>query len=150
MMKISLVGWVSAIALIGVTTACTPSSAPPTNESGTASESVDGRATYSEVPLPPDDKRFGATPEEVALGAFGITEPVEGNFTQEVKLIEQTPSEAVVTLTQTGLPDDSVEGRRYWLEFTAGENQWEMVWAGRQVRCRLNRGSQEWSTDLCN
>jgi hypothetical protein len=102
------------------------------------------------VPLPPDDKRFGATPEEVALGAFGITEPVEGNFTQEVKLIEQTPSEAVVTLTQTGLPDDSVEGRRYWLEFTAGENQWEMVWAGRQVRCRLNRGSQEWSTDLCN
>jgi len=39
---------------------------------------------------------------------------------------------------------------RYWLEFTAADNQWEMVWAGRQVRCQPNRGSQEWSTDLCS
>jgi len=55
-----------------------------------------------------------------------------------------------VTLTQTGLLDDSVEGIHYWLEFDAGENAWGMVWVGRQVRCYPSRGSQEWSTELCN
>jgi len=107
-------------------------------------------APYSEVPLPPEDQRVGADPEEIALAAFGMDDPGEGNFAQEVTVDEQTATDAVVTLTQTGLLDDSVDGMRYRLEFAAIDNQWEMVWAGRQVRCQPNRGSQEWSTDLCS
>jgi hypothetical protein len=108
------------------------------------------RAAYSEVPLPPEDQRMGASPQEIALAAFGLDDPGEGNFTQEVTVEEQTATDAVVILTQTGLLDDSVEAMRYRLEFVAADNQWEMVWAGRQVRCQPNRGSQEWSTDLCS
>lgn len=152
MLKIKLFGLVGAIALIGIASACTPQSPTSTPESETgaeSAESVEGRGAYSEVPLPPADQRMGADPQAIALDAFGMADPGEGNFTQEVTVDEQTATDAVVTLTQTGLLDDSVEGMRYWLEFAAADNQWEMVWAGRQVRCRPNRGSQEWSTDPC-
>lgn len=163
MLNIKFFGLVGAIALIGMATACTPE--PPTTppetdsgseavapapETGSGSASMAERAAYSEVPLPPEEQRVGASPQEIALAAFGLDDPGEGNFTQEVTVDEQTATDAVVTLTQTGLLDDSVEGMQYRLEFVAADNQWEMVWAGRQVRCQLNRGSQEWSTDLCS
>ncbi len=156
MLKIKLFGLVGAIALLGMATACNPQTPTPTPETETGTESVEstepmeGRAAYSEVPLPPADQRVGTDPEQIALAAFGLDDPGEGNFTQEVTVVEQTATDAVVTLTQTGLLDDSVEGMRYWLEFTAADNQWEMVWVGRQVRCQPNRGSQEWATDLCS
>lgn len=165
MLKIKLFGLLGAIALVGMVAACTPqtpTSAPESeaeSESVTApesetvaesAESMDGRAAYSEVPLPSEDQRVGTDPGEIALAAFGLDDPGEGNFAQEVTVDEQTATDAVVTLTQTGLLDDSVDGMRYRLEFVAADNQWEMVWAGRQVRCQPNRGSQEWSTDLCS
>jgi hypothetical protein len=163
MLKFKLIGLVGAIALIAMATACTPESptTPPDSDAGSeaitpgpepdsSDGSMAGRAAYSEVSLPPEDQRVGAVPEEIALAAFGIDDPGEGNFTQEVTVDEQTATDAVVTLTQTGLLDDSVEGMQYRLEFAAADNQWEMVWAGRQVRCQPNRGSQEWTTDLCS
>jgi hypothetical protein len=150
MLKIKLFSLVGAIALIGIASACTPQSPISDPESDAVSESVEGRAAYSEVPLPPEDQRTGADPEQIALAAFGMADPGEGNFTQEVTVDEQTATDAVITLTQTGLLDDSMEGMRYRLEFAAADNQWEMLWAGNQVRCQPNRGSQEWSTDPCS
>ena len=156
MLKIKLFGLVGAIALVGMAAACnpqTPTATPETEtgaESAESAEPMEGRTAYSEMPLPPADQLVGTDPEQIALDAFGMDDPGEGNFTQEVTVVEQTETDAVVTLTQTGLLDDSVEGMRYWLEFTAADNQWEMVWAGRQVRCQPNRGSQEWATDLCS
>lgn len=164
MLKIKLLGWVGATALVGTVVACNPQTPTATPDADTASETVapesetvaeapetsEGRAVYSEVSLPPEDQRVGADPEEIALATFGIDDPGEGNFVQEVMVDEQTATDAVVTLTQTGLLDDSVEGMQYRLEFVAADNQWEMVWAGRQVRCQPNRGSQAWSTDLCS
>lgn len=141
-MNTRLLSTLGAIALLGPISACVAPSEP---------ESSTGRSAYGEISLPPESQRLGANPEQVALEAFGITEiPSEGNFSQETELVEQTAESAIVTLTQTGLLDDSVEGMRYWLEFDAGENAWEMVWAGRQVRCYPGRGSQEWTTELCN
>lgn len=141
-MNTRLLSTLGAIALCGTTVACVaPSETTPTTE----------RSAYGEISLPPESQRFGSDLEQIALAAFGASEiPSEGNFNQEVTVVEQTSEMATVTLTQTGLLDDSVEGIRYWLEFDAGENAWEMVWAGRQVRCYPGRGSQEWSTELCN
>jgi hypothetical protein len=157
MVKNKLFGLAGVIALMGMAIACTPPTPTPDPEADTGTESVapdsdtvEGRAAYSEVPLPPADQLVGTDPEAIALAAFGLEEPGEGNFAQEVTVDEQTATEAVVTLTQTGLLDDSVEAMRYRLEFAAAANQWEMVWSGRQVRCQPNRGSQEWSTDLCS
>jgi len=136
---------------MGALAACTP---PPDNSEpvadSPAGNTIAERSAYSEVPLPPEADRYGTNPEQIALQAFGAAEPAEGNFSQEVELLEETPDGAVVILTQSGLLDDSVEGMRYRLEFESGENQWELVWAGRQVRCWPDRGSQEWSTELCS
>lgn len=130
------------LTMLGTTTACV---APPAE---TAPQTE--RSAYGAISLPPEAQRLGPAPEAIALAAFGLEEPTEGNFNQAVEVVEQTSERAIVTLTQTGLLDDSVEGVRYWLEFDAGENAWEMVWAGRQVRCYAGRGSQEWTTELCN
>jgi len=141
-MNTRLFSTLGAISLIGTTTACM---APPPAETPTE------RSAYGEISLPPESQRFGRDLEIIAIDAFGTAEmPTEGNFSQEVTIVEQTTTDAIVTLTQTGLLDDSVEGVRYWLEFDAGENAWEMVWAGRQVRCYPGRGSQDWTTELCN
>jgi hypothetical protein len=140
-MNTRLFSTLGAIAILGTTTACTLP---------TASDSASERSAYGEISLPPESQRFGAYPEQIALDAFGLEKPMEGNFSQETSLIEQNSEMAIVTLTQTGLLDDSVEGVRYWLEFDAGEAAWEMVWAGRQVRCYPGRGSQDWTTELCN
>ncbi len=144
-----LLSYAGAIALLSTTAACVAS---PNLEDGSdlITESQEARSAYSEVPLPAEDRRFGADPEQIALEAFGIEEPGEGNFAQEATTVEQTPTTATVILTQTGLLDDSVEGMRYWLEFAAEEDVWEMIWAGRQVRCYPNRGSQDWSVELCS
>jgi hypothetical protein len=150
-MHTRFLGYVGAIALIGILAACTPDSTPPDSGSGAVTESQEGRSAYGEIPLPPEDLRSGANPEQIALDAFGMEDPGEGNFSQEVAVVEQTSAMAILTLTQTGLLDDSVEGMRYRLEFTTGEeNAWEMVWVGRQVRCYPDRGSQDWSTELCS
>ena len=140
----------AAIALTGMTVACTVPPESPEAETGSETVSQEGRSAYSEVPLPAEGQRFGADPEQIALEAYGIAEPGEGNFSQEVMTVDQSSTQAVVVLTQTGLLDDSVEGMRYWLEFEAGEAQWELVWVGRQVRCYPGRGAQDWTTDLCS
>lgn len=145
-----LLSYAGAIALIIPTTACMLSPNLET-ESDSVAESLEARSDYSEIPLPSLAQRSGDNPEQIALNAFGIVEePREGNFAQEVTTVEQTPTMTTVMLTQTGLLDDSVEGMRYWLEFVAEGETWEMVWAGRQVRCYLNRGPQDWSAELCS
>lgn len=141
-MNTRLLRTLGAIALLSPVAACVAPSEP---------ESPTGRSAYGEISLPPESQRYGRDLEIVAIDAFGTAEiPTEGNFEQEVEIVEQTTTDAIVILTQTGLLDDSVEGMRYWLEFDAGENAWEMVWAGRQVRCYAGRGSQDWTTELCN
>ncbi len=147
--------WVTGLSLGllgGAIAACTPQASTPevapTPEVSETAPAAD-RAAYSEVPLPQDALLVGDDPQQIALTVFGTSDPGEGNFKEEVVLVEQTTTQALVTLTQTGLPDDSVEGMRYRLEFVPEGSQWRLDWAGRQVRCRPNRGSQDWGTELC-
>ncbi|MFM7530628.1 MAG: hypothetical protein ACKO63_19455 [Nodosilinea sp.] len=130
--------------------ACTPSKPVAAPDTIPAAEALEGRSSYSEIPLPPEDQRLGADPKQIALDTFGLAAPGEGNFSQTVEVVEQSPTQALLTLLQTGLLDDSVEAMRYRMEFEAKGTQWQLVWVGRQVRCRSGRGSQEWSTALCS
>jgi hypothetical protein len=114
-----------------------------------ASEKVAERSAYNQVPFPPNAVLVGSDPQQIALNVFGIPEPVEGNFQQEVGLVEQTQNRALLTLTQSGFPDDSIEGMRYLLEFRREGDQWQLDWAGLQVSCYPNRGSQELTTENC-
>ncbi|MBD2114298.1 MULTISPECIES: hypothetical protein [Cyanophyceae] len=158
MLKPSMIPALAASALLITLVACQPTATTPDTSGDTTTETpvaeapdsdavVGDRADYIEVPLP--GGAVGEDPTEIALAAFGSTEPGEGNFEEEVELVDQTDDQSLVILTQTGLADDSVNGTRYRLEFVPEGDQWRLDWAGSQVRCQLDRGSQEWSTDLC-
>lgn len=108
-----------------------------------------GREAYAEMELPSNIDLVGNDPVQMAQAAFGAQEPVEGNYQEDAVLIERTLGGPVVFFTQTGLADDSVEGIRYRIEYVREGDQVRMVWVGRQVRCYEGRGSQDWSTDIC-
>ncbi|WP_159784416.1 hypothetical protein [Sodalinema gerasimenkoae] len=60
---------------------------------------------------------------------------------------------AVVNHTMIGLPDDSVNSRRYRIEMTwdlqEPDADWEVTWVGQQFRCQQGRGQQDWGSDFC-
>ncbi|MBW4462680.1 MAG: hypothetical protein KME47_20955 [Nodosilinea sp. WJT8-NPBG4] len=161
MLKTFVLSALAASALLITLVACQPTATTPDTEADTTTEAeapvadapdsdavvAGDRADYTEVPVP--GGAVGEEPTEVALAAFGSTEPGEGNFEEKVELVEQTDDQSLVILTQTGLADDSVNGARYRLEFVPEGDQWRLDWAGSQVRCQPDRGSQEWSTNLC-
>lgn len=154
MLKTFVLSALAASALLISLAACQPTATTPDTSEAPVAEAPDSdaavvgdRTDYTEVPVP--GGAVGEDPTEIALAAFGSTEPGEGNFEEEVELVEQTDDQALVVLTQTGLADDSVNGTRYRLEFVPEGDQWRLDWAGSQVRCQPDRGSQEWSTDLC-
>lgn len=91
-------------------------------------------------------------PETIALDALGLKERVESEQ-EEIALDYPQDNQAVVTITQTRLADDSVAAIRYRIELAPygdeADEQWQVVWAGRQWQCQENRGHQDWSKDLC-
>lgn len=112
------------------------------------------RANYNPIPLnslPSNSNTdlMGENPKEIVLSLFGFSELVESQQ-QDIQVDYPSENKAVVTLTQTGLLDDSVAGMRYRVEFVAMGNSWEMIWAGKQQKCYPNRGHTDWSMELCN
>jgi hypothetical protein len=98
------------------------------------------------------DALIGNDPKAIALSAFANTESEGGS--REVTVDYPQPNQAIVTITQTGVADDSVGGIRYRVDFLATQpaqigKQWKLVWAGSQVKCHPGRGHQDWSTELC-
>ncbi|NCJ05462.1 hypothetical protein GS597_02820 [Synechococcales cyanobacterium C] len=61
----------------------------------------------------------------------------------------ESPQMVMVSVTLSGLLDDSVAAQRYRFDLRRQDTTWEIVRAGRQNRCRLGRGSQTWSSTLC-
>ena len=135
-----------------VTDAEDRSSTPPVVDStGSFSE----RDSYDEINLDrlrTDVPIKGNSPEELALTAFG-TQEVEGLVKEEVEVDTSNPQQATVIITQTNLPDDSVNSIRYKIDFKPVKNeasQWKMEWAGQQFICQPGRGNQDWSKELCS
>lgn len=125
----------------------------PTSNSAVVNSiaSLPQRSSYREIDLeqlPADVSKQGNSPEELALTAFG-TEEVEGSVEQELEVDTSNPERAIVIITQTNLPDDSVNSIRYRIDFQREDSQWQMQWAGQQFICQPSRGSQDWSKELC-
>lgn len=123
---------------------------------GDASTIVLDRDGYTAIDLeqlPASVSLTGDDPKAIALAAFGTKEPIEGQFEQEVLVTTETAQQVIVTITQLGLPDDSIKGLRYRVEFqpetASGGSQWQMIWAGRQQTCQPGRGSPDWTKDPC-
>ena len=95
---------------------------------------------------------IGKDPQAIALSALGLTEIVESEQ-ERVEIDYPQNNLAVVTITQTNLLDDSVEGIRYQVKFAPygdrDRQQWQVVWAGQQFKCHQNRGHQDWNKNWC-
>lgn len=94
----------------------------------------------------------GANPKAIALSVFGNIESEGGS--QEVTVNYPQRERAIVMITQTGVADDSIGAIRYRVELQQNQTaqaskQWEIVWAGSQVKCHPERGHQDWSTERC-
>lgn len=137
----------AAVLLMGqalLTSAC--GKAPDSAAAGT---SLADRSSYSSLALPAEGVLVGSEPPQIALGLFGFSEPVEGHFSESVATLLDSPQRQVVTITQTGLPDDSMQDRRIRLDFVPAAETWQVDWVGEQWRCRQGRGSQSWTTERC-
>ena len=68
----------------------------------------------------------------------------------DVEVLDQGDREAIVLVTAYDLPDDSVRDERLRLRYRDnGVGTWELVDAGRQVRCYPDRGHADWSPARC-
>jgi hypothetical protein len=114
------------------------------------------RGDYKPVSLAEIEKAkasTGSDPKAVALSVFGNTDSEGGS--REVKVDYPQPDQAIVTITQTGVADDSIAAIRYRVELLSknsspATNSWKIVWAGSQFKCQQGRGHQDWSTKLCS
>ena len=95
---------------------------------------------------------IGDDPKAIAILVFGDTQSEGGS--RDVTVDYPQPNQAIVTITQTGVADDSVAAIKYRAQLVATQSsptgkQWKMIWAGSQVKCHQGRGHQDWSTELC-
>ncbi|MGB5770625.1 MAG: hypothetical protein WBM32_12270 [Crocosphaera sp.] len=93
----------------------------------------------------------GDEPEAMTLALFGNKEQVEGNFSQEINVLEQAGFEKTIILTQMNLPDDSVRGIRYQLQFEFDQSigKWSLKTAGRQQSCYRSDSPTDWTIEPC-
>jgi hypothetical protein len=94
---------------------------------------------------------IGDDPEAITLALFGNKEAVEGNFSQEIKVIDESGFKETVILTKMNLPDDSVRGIRYQLQFEFDQSigKWQLKKAGRQQSCYRSESPTDWTIELC-
>lgn len=115
---------------------------------------LDQRQNYQSISLAEfaPNALVGTNPKAIALSVFGNIESEGGS--QEVTVDYPQRDRAIVTITQTGVADDSIGAIRYRVELQKNRSaqaskQWEIVWAGSQVKCHPERGHQDWSTERC-
>lgn len=118
----------------------------------TPQDNADQQGNYQPVNLAEiKGELTGDDPRVITLELFGVKEEAEGNFTQEIKVVKQQGFQQTMMLTQMNLPDDSVKGIRYQLqfEFSQSEGKWRLSEAGRQQSCYRGENPNEWTIEPC-
>jgi hypothetical protein len=140
-------------------TSCSPNTTPSENSNpySECDNSIDSqnRSDYQVISVaditknnPNLNQTIVEDPKATVLEAFGFSELQESQK-QEIEVSCPQPDQVIVTLTKTGLLDDSVAGVRDRAEFTPHPQGWELIWLGRQQKCYPERGNTDWSTKLC-
>lgn len=119
-------------------------------------DNQEGRDRYTPIALDTlsnDTPLIGTDPKSMALSVVDLP-AAEGNSQKRTSVSIKKGQSAVVMLSQVGLGDDSVQGIRYRLEFEPNgtvddEEQWQLVWVGRQQLCWPGRGPEEWTNEPC-
>ena len=103
-------------------------------------------------PFAPADDVLGglntaSTPEIAARAVARRYEDDADRVTVDV--LSESSYEAVALVTLLDLRDDSVRDERLRLTYTRVGDAWELIQAGRQVRCQPGRGPGGWSDAAC-
>lgn len=159
---VSIAATIAACSTIDTSTQVAPTPPPSNDGQGTgklsqnAPGTTQGRSQYKTISLQniaPAESLKGSDPKAIALKAFGQIESEGGS--RQVEMTNPQPDKAEVTITQTGVADDSVGAIRYRVEFVSTsstaqtDKPWQMVWAGSQQKCQVGRGHQDWSNEIC-
>ena len=88
-------------------------------------------------------------PIDLALRFAGYPNPDEV-APDRVNVFYENSSTVTVVICKDGLMDDSVRAKEHRIDLVRNGGLWEIEWSGARFRCVPNRGSQEWTTDLCN
>ena len=164
------IGLTSAVLLM---TGCSSSSTTPTADSSQPAATTPDTApeAVAEAEAPDPTAPSDATAKPSSRVVEGVTLPAgtdplaivvaarqpnaETAGTELIKLAYPTPNKAVVVITKTGLPDDSVAATRTRYDFkpvegTSGaEKQWQLAQVTEQNKCQKDRGPQDWTSELC-
>jgi hypothetical protein len=123
-----------------------PPKVPMADPAPDGSIAVEEFAAYVEREQP----AWAGSPLRSALEFLGVSRP-DAALTQVVERPGPEGSGPVtVTITRSGLGDDSVQAQRYILRFEAGsDGAWRLVSARWGQRCAPGRGHQRFSPRLC-
>lgn len=108
---------------------------------------VDEFNAYLDSAQPP----WAISPLRASLEFLAMKEPLA----QTTSVVMEThppegADEALVTVTEDGLADDSVGAIRYVLEFERqADDSWRLLSGTWAQRCQSRRGHQDFSTELC-
>jgi outer membrane murein-binding lipoprotein Lpp len=143
----------------------TSSTTQPSASTETAESKVDATADEAETsadagaakptsrPVENVTLQPGTDPLAIVFAARQPNSEITG--TELIKVAYPNPEKAIVTITKTGLMDDSIAATRTRYDFkpvegsTEEAKQWQLVQVTEQNKCQPNRGSQDWTGDLC-
>lgn len=112
----------------------------------TAAPAADASGGFRPAPDVLDGYNAASTPEAAAEAIARRYDADE----VDVEVLDRDDREAVVLVTAYDLRDDSVRDERLRLRYRDnGAGTWELVDAGRQVRCYPGRGHEDWSGARC-
>jgi hypothetical protein len=147
----------SLAATLLTVTACSNTSNPGTSASQDQAKPVETAQApaSSESSRPVTDVTIAPGTDPMAM-VFALRQPKEAAIgSEQIRVAYPSPDKAVVTVTRTGLQDDSVTALRTRYEFSApdatveGTKQWSLTQVTAQNKCQRDRGPQDWSGELC-
>ena len=119
---------------------------PPVAGGAASAAAADAANDFRPAPDVLDGYNAASSPE---AAAEAIARRYDAEET-DVEVLEEGAGEAVVLVTAYDLFDDSVRDERLRLLYRDnGVGTWELVDAGRQVRCQSGRGHEDWSGADC-
>ncbi len=141
-----------------------PEASAPQADQTAQQPAADGSATEANADAKPGDAKEvfrpvsnvtlapGADPMAIVFATRQANTEPTGS--EQIKLSYPAPDKAIVTVTKTGLADDSVAATRTRYEFkpaadASGAKQWQLAQVGEQNKCQRDRGPQDWSAELC-
>lgn len=151
---ILMAGAAAIVAVAGCTQSAPTASAPqePQTEDTATANATAGQTEFRVVnnaTLPPP----GADPLAMVVSMRPPDpEPIGSD---QIRVTYPSQDKAIVTVTQSGLPDDSIRAKRIRYELAPaegganGEKLWKITQVTEQNRCQSGRGPEEWTGDLC-